>query len=370
MELWARLGRLNLATQMLERASAYREEKEWRAFGKSPHGVTWWGSFHGSKFPGDAERACERQQIYELVGTPEVEPFKEMLRGTMIVGQACEDWRVDDLDFEGRLLSPPNTAQHQMRFEDSSHWLSASPDIVVLPPFSNRPHLMETKTKDLDVVVEMMDLKRSYDAKQARQCRVNIALGNKIAHELWPSVVVCSRTWRLALRADGVAWADDDSSGFQCRDHGEPLVPGSCLQRIDLLPMTTGTLLYMGRDRPNVKHGYFFEHDEEWFQNGLATLERVRGHFEEGTLPAHPFGGKEWSIDPCKFCNFKKEVCKPDYQAGVQTLQDSNISRWATEVHGRYDLAEVEAQIRKRWAGKSGYRGVLPKDYDKAPVAA
>jgi hypothetical protein len=362
MELWSQLGRLSLASDMMDKASAYREENEWRQFGKAPHGVPWHGSFHGSSFPGDDERLCERKLIYGLVGTPTVEPFSQMLRGTMIVGQACEDWRVDDLVADGRLLSPPNESDHQMRFEAGDHWLSASPDIVVLPPFTNRPVLIETKTKDLDVVVEMKDAKRSYDAKQARQCRVNIALGSKIAHLLWPKVVVCKHTWRIAKRTT------DQWQVEYCRDHREDGL--ECLIEVELLPMQTGVLLYMGRDRPNVKHGYFFEHDEEWFQKGLATLERVKQHFLDGVLPEHPFSGKEWSVDPCRFCDYKREVCKPDAKAKVADLASSNITRWANEVHGHYDLERVTEQIIKRWTGRTGYRGVLPENYESPAVKA
>lgn len=358
------MGRLGVASRMFESASRYVEESDWRDQHREPHGAPWWGSFHASKFPGDDERACERALVYDALGIPEVEPFGEMLRATMVAGQAAEDWRAHDLDLDGRLLSPPATAEHQMRFEDADHWLTGSPDIVVLPPFTNRPHLVETKTKDLELVVEMKNGQRLYDAKHARQCRVGIALGSRIAHRLWPRVVVCRETWRLALAGN-----ERVVDSMVCRDHGIHADSG-CLITIDLLPMRTGELLYMGRDRLSVKHGYLFEHDEEWFQHGLAVVERARQHLLAGTLPPHPFGGKDWSVPPCKWCGQKKETCKPDHKAGVVELVKSNGARWAAEVHGGFSIERRLEEMTARWAGQGGYRGVFPEDYELAALAA
>jgi hypothetical protein len=101
-----------------------------------------------------------------------------------------------------------------------------------------------------------------------------------------------------------------------CPDHGIHADSG-CLREIDLEPIRDGVIIYVARDNPEVRASFYFEHDEQCFQRGLAVLRRVQEHYANDMIPAHPFGGKQWSQDPCRFCDFKKNVCKPDHQAGV-----------------------------------------------------
>jgi hypothetical protein len=351
-EMWARLGRIQVGTSLFEEASAYAEEKSWRnRLRDAPHGESWHTSFHGSQFPAGVQRWCPRLLAYGLMGVPEAEPISEMLRSTMVAGQAVEDWRIHDLDIDGRLLSANLQAKHQTGFTDNDHWLTGAPDFVVLPPGWNRPHLIETKTKDQEVLDAMKLLQRSYDAPHRRQLGAYIGLGKRITPMLWPKAVVCEHTWRLAVSSD---------LEQTCRDHGGY----ECLIEIDLEPAQTGSLIYMGRNRSNVKVEYIFEHDEQWFQDGLAKLDQVRESFLQGELPAHPFGGKEWSQNPCKFCDVKKHTCKPDQQAGVTRLEDSHGVGWAREVYGEYDFNIVTDAVLDRWRGKSGYTFKQPKKND------
>jgi hypothetical protein len=354
---------------MIVAASERAEEIHWRSrLADAPHGAAWFSSLHASSFPSDDPRACERLLAYKLLGVPEKEPFSRMLRGTMIEGQAIEDWFVGDLDLDGRLLTPPATAEHQLRIEDADHWLTGSPDVIVLPPFWNRPHYIEVKSKDLEVVAQMQAGSRGPDEKHVRQCRAGIGLANRVSQQIWPSVVVCSRTWRLALRGDPnpETGETDDDGAFMCRDHGQPLVPGSCLQRIELQPLRTGSIIYAGRDRPNNTCEYFFEHDGARFQAGLHAVDRVREYFQRNELPPHPFGGKQWSEQPCKFCDLKRDTCKPDHQAGVRRLSETNGAAWARSVYGSYDVDEIIAAVTERWRGRSGVVAVMPKQRPSA----
>lgn len=362
-ETWARLGRVRTGETLFNDASLHAEEQEWRT-GPDHH-----TSFHISAFPAGDPRTCDRQAIYRLMGMPNEVPATRMLMGTAIVGTAAEEWNTRNLDLDGRLLSANVDAEHQTKFEDADHWLSGSPDFVVLPPGWNRPHLIETKTKDLDVVVEMKNLQRSYDARHARQTRAYIGIGHAITPQVWPEVVICSRTWRLAYVQPNEQGEIDDIS-YQCRDHGDPLVPGSCLMRLQLKPLRTGSLVYMGRDRPHVTCEYVFEHDEQWFQSGLDVLTRRQGFFQSRVLPSQPFGGKDWSKDPCRFCDFKKHVCKPDHKAGVTKLEDSHGVAWAKGVYGDYDFDAVMKAVTDRWRGKSGMYAKLPETHQGRGVKA
>jgi hypothetical protein len=352
LETFARLGRVGIATSMFERAADRALEEEWRnRLQRAPHGEPWYSSLHVSEFPGDDPRWCPRALLYSLMGHPPVEPASRDLMGTAKVGQAVEDWNLEYVDLDGRLLSAPPGAKRQTGFEDADHWLTGSPDFVVLPPFTNRPHLIETKTKDREVIIAMKMLQRSYDPGHARQARGYLGIGNKVAHVAWPEVVVCKHTWRLALPG-----SEDVVDAMFCRDHGDQ---NDCLTRVELQPMTTASLIYFARERPGQRQmqvEYLFEHDEAWFQTGLARLAQVREHLLADELPPHPFGGKEWSKQPCSWCKLKKHSCKPDHAAGVTRLTESKGGEFAADVYRWFDSERVRQAVIDRWVGKGGMR--------------
>jgi hypothetical protein len=366
MELFARLGRITVAESALDEAVTSYAEREMRnRISDSPHGGTWHTSMHVSSFPGDDPRACERQMLYELMAFAHSEPLPQRVYAAGAAGIGIEKWSTDLLDLDGRLLSAPSSAAHGIGFEDADHWLTGSPDIVVLPKFWNRPLVIEQKGEKIERVQEMRALTRSYWPKHARQCRGYVGMGNRISQQIWPAAVVCSETWRLALIGDpNPDTGEIDDVSFMCRDHGEPLVPGSCLVRIDLEPIKDGVLLYSARDNPEVRASFYFEHDEQWFAKGLAALRRVQDHYAHDCLPPHPFGGKQWSAQPCGYCNHKKNTCKPDHQAGVTTLTESHGVEWSRGVFGHYDPAEVRRAVLERWRGREGYSYTLPPGYE------
>lgn len=359
-ELFARLGRINTGISTFDEASDYAEEKSWRnRLRDAPHGAAWHTSLHGSAFPAGDPRWCPRRLAYGLMGIPEVEPISQMLRSTMVSGQAAEDWHVHNLDIAGRLLSTNLKASHQTGFIGNDHWLTGAPDFIVLPKGWNRPHLIETKTKDTDVVEAMKLLQRSYDQPHRRQAMAYIGMGNRITPMLWPSVFICQDTWRIAEQKH--IYIDDIGCDRpHCRDHGGM----ECIFELKLEPLRTGSLIYMGRNRLNLKQEYVFEHDEEWFRDGLAKLEQVQAHFRNGTLPDHPFGGKEWSQRPCQYCDVKKHACKPDHKAGITEMRESNGIDFARQVYGEYDFDIINDAVLSRWRGKSGFAAKQPKNND------
>lgn len=354
LEAFSRLGRVFTAETMFAEAAVRANEATWRSrlTDTDYRGDRWWNSQRGSNFPGDDPRFCARKALYGMMGLPNEKPASRMLTGTAIVGSAVEAWNVVNLEYDGRLLaaSEGTARTDHVGFVGADHWLTGSPDFVVLPKFWNRPHLIETKTKDAAVVVEMRNGLRSYDASHARQARGYLGMGNRISRLAWPDVVVCKHTWRIAEPG-----SEDVIDAMVCPDHGIGADSG-CLIRIELEPMRTGSLYYAGRDRPgNVVVEYFFEHDEAWFQAGLRQLEKVRSYFEAGELPPHPFGGKGWSELPCKFCDHKKMTCKPDHKAGVSRLAESKGAQFAAEVYGSYDPEWALEEVLKRWRGRSGF---------------
>lgn len=353
MELFARLGRITVAESMVDNAARYVSDLEWRRKLRSRPAT----SVYASKFPG-GERSCERQIAYSLMNFAHAEPMKPMVGATADVGKAIEEREVRMLEAEGRLLSPGVEAEDQIRIEDNDNWISGKPDIVTLPPFWNRPLLTEKKSKDNDVVEEMRALKRSYDPGHAYQTRVYIAILRELSQTLWPAAVVCKHTWRLALPGN-----EPVIDAMVCRDHGIHDDSG-CLKHIDLQPLQSGVLSYSGRNRPNVMASWYFEHDEAWWQRGLAKLRSAQEYFKADTIPPHPFGGKGWSAQPCQWCDFKKTVCKPDQVDGIRRLSDSNGVAWSQEVYGYFDPFTIREAVLERWREREGFSYTLPPGYE------
>jgi hypothetical protein len=353
MELFARLGRINVAETMVDEATKYVSDLEWRRKLRERDAT----SIYASRFPGGS-RSCERQLTYELMNFASAEPMPPMVGATAIVGKAVEEYEVNQLEIAGRLLSPGADADDQIRIEDNDHWVSGRMDIVTLPKFWNRPLLVEKKTKDGDVVDEMRALKRAYDPSHAYQTRVYIATLREVSQQLWPAAVVCRDTWRLAMPGN-----EPVIDAMICRDHGVNDDCG-CLIEIKLGPVESGVLSYSSRNRPNVKASWYFEHDEDWWRRGLEVIKRAQAHFANDTIPSHPFGGKQWSLTPCQYCDFKRSVCKPDHQAGVQKLSESHGVEWSRGVYGYYDPESIRERVLERWSGREGISYTLPPGYE------
>jgi hypothetical protein len=359
MELFARLGRITVAESMIDEAYEYAAERQWRERHlDDPHGAPWFTSMHVSSFPGGDPRPCPRKLAYGMMAFAETEPLPQKAQAAGKVGIAMEDWVVDLLDLDGRLLSARSGAKHQIGFEDADHWLTGSPDIICLPKFWNRPLVIEAKSAYGEQVEAMRNLTRGCNPAHARQCQGYIGLGHHLSQQLWPRVVLCKHTWRLA--EEGIEPVID---AMVCAEHGINADSG-CLIEIELQPIQSGVVLYGSRDHLELRKSWYFEHDEERFQKGLDILRTVQENFANDRLPEHPFGGKQWSADPCKFCNYKKNVCKPDHQAGVQTLKESHGVEWSRGVYGEsYDPVRVREAVLERWRGREGFHYTLPEGY-------
>jgi hypothetical protein len=360
MELFARLGRITVAETMVDEAFEYGADLAWRASHlESPHGKTWFTSMHVSSFPVNDPRACERKLAYGMMAFPSAEPMPQKPIAAGVIGSAVEEWVVDMLDLDGRLLSAGTGSQHQIGLEDADHWLTGSPDLIVLPPFWNRPLVIEKKTAYHDVVEAMRNLTRSYIPAHGRQCLGYIGLGHHLSPQLWPTVVVCKHTWRLAEEG-----SEPVIDAMVCRDHGINADSG-CLIEIDLQPIRDGVVLYSSRDHAELRKSWYFEHDEAAFQKALEVLRRAQEYYANDVIPPHPFGGKQWSAEPCKFCDLKKNTCKPDHLAGVEKLSESHGVDWARGVYGEasYNPTKIRQAVLDRWKGQSGFNYTLPKGY-------
>lgn len=342
LQLFTRLGRIRVVEPMLAQAFSNRLEHEWRNEGLDHHGQSWRHSLRGSQFPGDYERPCPRQFVYWLMGIPEEKATSRDTHGTAIVGEAVEEDNIRTLLFDGRVLSEPPYVDDKLGFQDNDHWLTVTPDIVVLPYRWNRPHAVEVKTKDTEVVNEMKNGQRMFDPKHRNQCLATVALINELHAELWQSVEVCYETWQLAQQVyDG----NGKVIGRACPTHKHD----DCLQIVELEPCRTGSVIYHSRERPRITHEWFFEVDDTFMPLGREVLREAIEHFKAGTIPEHPFGGKDWSKLPCKYCDFKKFGCKPDHQADVTEISESNALEWAKTVNPNFDVETNMKTVLDRW---------------------
>lgn len=308
-ELFAKLGLLKVAEPAMRAAATVAEEAEWRRGGESPHGALWHTSFHASSFPGDDPRACLRYQQYVLLDAPDKEPAPMRLMAQAEVGKAVELMLVRWFGGAGTLLSADQTGddEFQTNFKDPESWLTGSVDLVIVPPGWNRPHVIEVKTKKLEAVQEMQAGQRGPDAKHVRQCKTYIDFVHDHA-DWWP----------------------------------------------DLKPCQDGSVFYLARtdDPSSCTAEFFYGYHPDFGRVGRERLGAARDAYLEGDLLPHPFGGKEWSQDPCKFCKFKKNVCKPDDAAGITRLRDSHANGWAAEVRGKHDYDETRRRVIGRWGAE------------------
>jgi hypothetical protein len=148
MELFARLGRITVVESMVNEAAAYVAEREWRErYLDSPHGQTWFTSMHVSSFPGDDSRACPRALAYEMMAFAQTEamPQKVPAAGAVGVGDRGLAGLHARLRRARALGSPRRRAPDRAR--GRRPLADRSPDLVVLPPFWNRPLVSRSRAR-------------------------------------------------------------------------------------------------------------------------------------------------------------------------------------------------------------------------------
>lgn len=348
-ELFATLGVIRIIDPLTDRAYAERELKIWEQdLENSPHGQPWHTSFHASSFPGDDPTACGRRAIYGLLNLPNGQPTGRFLRAVGDAGKAIESELVRRWYESGILLSAPDDSQIQTGFEDRQHWLTGSTDAVVLPYRWRRPHVIEVKSKSDDKIEQMKQLSRSYFPEHRRQCLTYVGL----LHEqpLHEQIEVCKHTWKIASPQKGmINKLESMNDEYICKIHHN----SDCLITIDLEPCTSGSIYYVSRDNPSNTFEYYFAYDPDFMDEGRAKLANWKASYETGVLPERPRNavGKVvgWSEEPCKWCPLKKEVCKPDFQAGATLIEHSHAHQYAQRLKPDYDSTTTREEVVGRW---------------------
>lgn len=314
------------------------------------HSDDWYLSFHGSQFPGDDEKACGRKALYAMIDTPR-ELFTRRSRQLMEAGKDIENQVVTKLYTSGQLLSNPPW-EFQTQYEEPSAWLTATLDTLALPRRFKKPYVIEHKTKYAKVIEQMLKLYRGPDPDHIKQVKVQIEL----AHREGPRIVKrCYNSGRLAIKLKPL----DVDAEFVCPEHFHT----DCLHEEEILPPDYGYLYYISRDKPDDTWEFFFERDPKFFDAGIAQLHEWRESFIAGVLPTtqlekagqrgHPFGW-QWSLDPCRYCDYKAKMCRPDHEAAVKQgapirLEDSAAVDQAKIVRKDYDFDLVRKAVLNRW---------------------
>lgn len=284
---------------------AYEEwtRKEWEKTDRSPHGKPWFTSFHGSAFP-MSDRNCGRKAMYTMMDIPNPQPFSPEGMAIMDAGTDIERRTVEKLHAAGILLSAPPHQKRQSGFEDPDTWLTGSLDAAILPAGWNRPHLLEIKGKDDDVIWQMKKGERSYEPQHRNQLFAYM---------------------------------------YGARKFRSLILPG----HDDLGEVQDGSVVYISRNRPRNICEFYFKYDEDVVQEALSVLEEWRNDWLEGVLPSRDPSWK-WTDDPCKWCDHKK-TCKQDIKDDVISLEDSSAIDFAKKHSKSYSYAEKRDRIAQRW---------------------
>lgn len=290
-EFYKQFGLTNpIISPILEAAFAIEEEQIWREnLFNSPHGEKWHTSFHASSFPGDDPKACGRKAMYGLMNIPSDKPVNMAGRLVMEAGKAIEESIVWRFSRAGLLITDSPESKHQKGYVVSEYWLTGSPDAVINLPKKNRPHPIEIKSKDHEVVELMKRGKRSFDEAHRNQL----------------------------------------------------------LTYIGIPKYKDGTLLYVSRNRPSITHEFKFDYSENFMTQGFAKLGQWKENFLEEKLPERPKEWK-WTESPCRFCPVKR-FCKQDVKEKVETLKESNAITHAKDVYNEYDYDKTRQEVLNRW---------------------
>lgn len=340
------MGAIRNVDPVVEAAYEFLEQRAFRdQEDDSPHGSPWFTSFHASSFPGNDPRACGRQEIYSMMDIPANAPFNRRGRTIMDAGKDIEYQLVKRLHDAGYLLSAAPWAEIQTGFVDKETWLTGNCDAIILHRGSLKPFVVEVKTKSEEHVKEMQGLTRDADPKHVNQAKTYVGEAHDKLPEMMPTVMRCPNTQAVAIMNPKPNPFKKGKDKFICPIHRHP----DCLQEVELEPCTEGAIYYLSRDNPWNTFEFFIEYDPEFMKVGKERLKAWREAYLSGTLPPHPFGGKEWSKSPCQYCKFKKHACKPDDKAGITRLEDSHAIPYAKKIRPDYDFNTKREQVIERW---------------------
>lgn len=296
-----------------EKAYHDLERKRWKAaLQRAPHGRPWHTSFHGSSFPGGLDDLrCARKALYTMMDPVPHAPDEGPWLGVAGIGAAVEEqvvyrWGHAGITIGGSVAIHEGDPAKQLGFEHDPTWLTGSLDAVMdLRP--DWPYVLpvDVKSKNSSVIAEMKRGEREYDASHYAQVQSYIYLCREFHEEM--------------------GW-----------------------DQLGLEPAAGGTIFYVAREQPRKTCEFYVPYDEEFVEAGVKRLKEWKSSFAFDRLPERP---KEWrwTEEPCKWCDFKKHLCKPDIKSDVSTLTGSHLVEHSRQLRPDYDPVLIRAEVMKRW---------------------
>lgn len=323
-EFWSRRQIIREIEPMTEEAYRKMEEDLWRQVAADEgHNEAWHISFHGSNFPGHNPNWCPRAALYGMMNFPARDPWKRRLRISAETGKALERQMMTRWHYHGVLLTPPPNADEtdssdQLRYEYPELMMTGTVDGVLRSLYDNlRPVPVEVKSKYDEVIEAMLNGLRGPDPDHVAQCKTEIAFVR-------------------VMMERGLLW------------------PGT-----DLKLPEYGVIYYMSRDDAERTAEFRIDYDPHWYEMGVKVLALAKECWDNDVLPStpdekerkrHPMGpGWKWSEGACQYCDYKRDICRPDHKYDVKTLTGSNGCRIAKRIRGEYDVDLVRAAVEKRW---------------------
>ena len=312
VELASRLGAYAPASKTL--SACYELEFEDR----EPHGVPWHTSFHASSAPW-GERWCARKLVFDLldVRTDDHKP-DEMGQCIMDAGKDAEERFVERYERAG-ILATAVVGGLQTNFVDEEAWLSGSPDAGIVPIGWDRLHFVDFKGCDNEnKKAPKFELLRTgamaCDPKYEAQIKTYVSMAER------------DLNFSMLLAEAGIGNAE------------------------------TGSVVYFNRARPHQRVEFMFDIDRSGYDAMRMRLIAAKEFFLDGLLPRQPFDGKEWSAEPCKWCEYKADVCKPlskrELTEDVQLDLVEVAEHMVDNVDRGYDLDAKKTAVMSRWNGK------------------
>lgn len=278
---------------------AYTDE-EIRRWKESDYFAT---SFHASSYPG-MEKSCGRKALYKLMNFPEPEPISAKGIGIMEAGKCVEEQIVERWAKMGILLGP--RWPEQLRIEIPELWLSGYTDgmLNLLPDW---PYVLpvEIKSKKNQVIEYMKVGGQDYDPLHYMQLQAYI--------------------YYAMQKHEEMGW-----------------------DRLGLKPAIGGVIYYVSREDPRNTHEFYIEADYDAMAWANANLANWKQYFMADILPLRPKEWK-WTEDPCKWCPFKKNVCKPDHVAGIVNLSESHGVAIAKAHKSGYNVEQIKRRVEDKW---------------------
>ena len=258
-------------------------------------------SFYASQFP-DGYEGCQRKLIYSICGFFSDRKFRPQSIGVMQSGKDVEDRVVEKFAESGILISAdPRKSNKQTKFYDADLYMSGAVDAIILPKGSNRPHVVEIKSKSEEHIAMLRNGSKLPESQHIAQLKAYISIFSEKSKELWP----------------------------------------------EYDQIVSGSLLYVSRENPSNCVSFLYPKDDVFFQKGSDILKRSIENIRNNTIPLRD-NSYMWSVGPCKFCSYKKEICKKDDKDGIVTISESHGIEYSKANDKEFDLFDRLNQIKNR----------------------